>query len=157
MHDKNYIAILFLFFIFSSPVNAVEPAGSGSALVFSTEGEFEFVKLDLVNAIKSRGMVISYVSHASDMLSRTKEASGVGVTVYDDAEILLFCKSDLSHRLVAANPHNIVMCPYAISIYTLHGQEDRVYLSIRKPFVVDASYGPVHKLLLDIIHETLDF
>jgi len=148
------IAVLLL--TLPSFVYAQAPRVIGPALVFSTEGEFDLVKQDLLAAIEGHGMVISYTSHASTMLDRTAAAIGGAPSVYGKAEIVMFCKADLSHRLVAANPHNIVLCPYAISVYTLSGENGRVYLGIRQPFMADVYYAPIHRLLIDIITETID-
>jgi uncharacterized protein (DUF302 family) len=136
-------------------VAATAPEAHGPALVWKAEGPYEDVKADLVDAIEGRGLVISYVSHASAMLERTAEAVEGARKVYDEAEILLFCKADLSHRLVGSSPHNIVLCPYAIAIYTLAGKPDTVYLAIRKPYQDEPAYEPVSRLLEGIIQETV--
>lgn len=141
--------------LLSTAAWASGPEKHGPALVWTTEGPFEDVKQDLVDAIEGRGLVISYVSHASDMLERTTEAVEGARKVYGEAEILLFCKADLSHRLVGKSPHNIVLCPYAIAIYTLAGQPDVVHLAIREPYTGEPAYTPVAQLLEDIIGETV--
>jgi len=135
---------------------AVAPDKIGPAWVWSVEGDYEDVRDDLVNAIEGRGLVISYVSHAQSMLSRTAQAVGMPEPVYAHAEILLFCKADLSHKLVAANPHNIVLCPYAIAVYELAGAEHEIYLAIRAPDDQVVAYRPVVALLTDIISEVVE-
>ena len=128
----------------------------GPSWVFSTESDFTNTRDNLVFAIEARGLVISYISHASAMLERTAEAVGVTTPVYQDAEILLFCKSDLSHALVTANPHNITLCPYGISVYTLTEQPSLSFIAIQKPYTAEPATGPITELLLDIIAEALD-
>jgi hypothetical protein len=91
------------------------------------------------------------------MLNRTAEAVGVTEPVYGDAEIILFCKSDLSHTMVASNPHNIVLCPYSISVYTLPGEEEAAYLSIPAPYQGDPTIAPITELLIEIIEESIEF
>ena len=129
------------------------------AKVFSTEATFEDAKDDLLEAISSNGLVISYTSHAKTMLDNTAEVSGVEKSVYADAEILLFCKADLSHKLVAENPHNIVLCPYSIAIYVLSTEPDTVYLSYRSVEIGDdkikALTKPIEELLIKIIEEVI--
>jgi len=129
------------------------------AKVFSTEAEFEDAKEDLLEAIEEYGLVISYTSHAKTMLENTATVSGVTQAVYKDAEILLFCKADLSHKLVAANPHNIVLCPYSIAIYVLNTAPERVYLSYRTVETGDenikALTKPIEELLIKIIEEVI--
>ncbi len=149
-----WLVLACLFAAAPAPADPM-PEAQGPALVWKARGPFEDVKADLVDAIEGRGLVISYVSHASAMLDRTAEAVEGARKVYDQAEILLFCKADLSHRLVEASPHNIVLCPYAIAIYTLAGQPDVVYLAIRKPYQGEPAYKPVDRLLREIIQETV--
>ncbi len=131
-----------------------EPVKTGGAWVYSVEAEFDDVKDSLVDAIESQGMVISYVSHADAMLSRTASTIG-GKVVYSDAEVLLFCKANLAHRLVEANPHNLVLCPYAMSVYALAGEPARIYVGIRAPQTNVAEYQAVHELLVGVITEAL--
>jgi uncharacterized protein (DUF302 family) len=133
---------------------AAEYFESGPSWVFETEQTFDDAKDNLVFAIESRGLVISYVSHASEMLSRTAEAVGSEFPVYGDAEILLFCKADLSHQLVKANPHNITLCPYSIAVYTLVGEPDSAYLAMSKPFNANVVTAPITEMIIDIIEET---
>lgn len=124
------------------------PLVSGAVWVYEVEGEFEDVRDDLVDAIESEGMVVSYISHAQTMLSRTAVTMGITVNVYRDAEVVLFCKADMAHRLVAANPHNLVLCPYAVAVYTLNDDDiDRVYLSIRKPEASVEEFAEIHQML----------
>ena len=130
---------------------------SGAALVYSTEGDYHNVKSDLVDAIESQGLVISYTAHAANMLERTAEAVGALARAYDNADTLLFCKADLTYELTIANPHNLVLCPYSISIYTLANKPHRVYLSIRRPDLQVAEYASIHSLLEAIIADTLSW
>ena len=132
------------------------------ANVYSTESTFEDAKADLLEAIEDNGLVISYTSHAENMLANTAEVSGVTKAVYENAEILLFCKADLSHALVAANPHNIVLCPYSIAIYVLNGESEKVYLSYRsfqtlrsKDENIKSLTKPIEDLLKKIIEEVI--
>ena len=129
------------------------------ANVFSTESTFEDAKDDLLDSIANHGLVISYTSHAKSMLDNTAEVSGVKKSVYENAEILLFCKADLSHKLVEGNPHNIVLCPYSIAIYVLSNEPDTVYLSFPKSVEsneeIKALTQPITELLTNIIKEVI--
>jgi len=146
-----------LVWVLSAWAEVVPPKKIGPAWVWTVKGDYEEVREDLVEAIEGRGLVISYVSHAQSMLSRTAQVVGATEPVYRHAEILLFCKADLSHRLVAANPHNIVLCPYAIAVYDLAGDgQDEVFLSIRTPQGAPAAYRPVVDLLTAIISEVVE-
>ncbi len=150
--------MLALFAALTIPLSvAAAPQEIGPSVVYSTEGSFEDVNADLQDAITSRGMVISYTSHAKTMLDRTGPDLGVKNPVYkDEALIHLFCKADLSHKLVESNPHNISLCPYAMAVYTLTGEEDKVYVTFRKPYMDDPTYAPINDLLNEIAEEVTE-
>jgi uncharacterized protein (DUF302 family) len=132
------------------------PDKSGAAWVYSTQGEYNNVKLDLVDAIESYGMVVSYTAHAASMLERTSGAVGAMKQVYDFADILLFCKANTTYDLTLANPHNIVLCPYSISVYSLREEPGKVYLSFRKPDLYIPEWAVIHQMLEDIVSEVID-
>ncbi len=157
---NGYLFAMLCLPLLSSAVSAQslpQPKTSGAALVYSTEGNFHNLRSDLVDAIESRGLVISYTAHAANMLERTAEAVGALTKAYQDADILLFCKADLTYHLTIANPHNLVLCPYSISIYTLANKPQTVYLSIRRPDLQVAEYASIHSLLEAIIADTLSW
>ena len=125
------------------------------AVVFSTEASFEDAKEDLLDSIQSQGLVINSTSDAKTMLANTAEVSGVTLPVYNNAEILSFCKADLSHALVAANPHNLVLCPYTLAIYVIRAEPEKVYISFRELEGTEAATKPIRKLLIKIIEEVI--
>jgi len=135
---------------------ANQPSYHGSSISYSVKGDFEDVKENLVMAIEAEGAVISYTAHSSEMLNRTAITLEIEEVIYGKAEILLFCKAELSHKMVQADPHSLVLCPYPISIYTLLSAPDIVYLTIRKPANQPKEYGAVHQLLTKIILEAID-
>ena len=105
----------------------------------------------VVMAIENRGLVINYVSHMSDMLNRTGADLGATRQIYGQAEIIEFCSASLSRKMMELDPHNIVLCPFAISIYTLPGDKNTTWLSYRQPSGAAASLvGP---LLREIVAE----
>jgi hypothetical protein len=128
----------------------------GGAWVYSTTGEYHNVRDDLVDAIESYGMVVSYTAHTAAMLERTAEAVGAIKKVYAFADTLLFCKADLTYKLTLANPHNLVLCPYAIAVYSLRDDKDTIYISFRKPDLHVPEYAAVHQLLEDIVLEVIE-
>jgi uncharacterized protein (DUF302 family) len=134
-----------------------KPEVIGGAWVYRSEGLFHNVKADLEDAITARGIVVSYVAHAASMLTRTAGAVGAVTRVYDNAEIMLFCKADLTYELTSANPHNLVLCPYGISIYTLADDPGTVFISIRRPDLEVAAYAGIHQLLEAIVADTLSW
>lgn len=160
---KLLIQILFVF-IFTLVANLTiasdaseQPKKSEVSWVYSAEATFNEVKDDLILAIESKGAVVSYTAHASDMLDRTAVALGIKEKVYHKAEVLLFCKAELSHTMVKNNPHDLLLCPYPIAIYSLTSDPEVTYLTIQAPIKGVQSYQAIHKLLVEIITETLDF
>ena len=156
----NFAAIsatFIMLFLTASPVSAAQYLVTDSAWIYSTQGEFEDVKESLVFAIQEQGAVVSYTAHASDMLARTGKALGITQAVYSKAEVVLFCKAEISHKLVEADPHTLVLCPYPIAIYTLTTEPGTVYLSIRKPLQNLIEYQAIQEFLEKIISQTLEF
>lgn len=96
-------------------------------------GNFADVRDNVVMAIENRGLVINTISHIGDMLKRTGANLGARQTIFDQAEIILFCSARLSRQMLEADPHNIVLCPFAISVYTLPGQTGTTWVSYRRP------------------------
>lgn len=111
-------------------------------------------------ALENRGLVLSYTARVGDMLDRTGRDLGNDKAIYGKAEVLEFCSAAISRETMAADPRNIVFCPYAIAIYTLPQAPRTVYLAYRVPPVLqdDASVRAlqkVEKLLADIVSEAL--
>jgi len=133
-----------------------DTSSSSSAIrVFSTESSFEDAKEDLLSSITDNGLVISYTAHAKAMFDSTAEVTGRKTPVYDNAEIVLFCKADSSYNLVVADPHNLILCPYAIAIYVLHAEPKRVYLSFREQDESQEITKPISELLASIIADVI--
>lgn len=114
------------------------------------QGSFDEVKEAVVIAIENRGLVINYTAHIADMLDRTGADIGTNRKLYDRAEIIEFCSATLSRRMMEADPHNIVQCPFALSIYVLPG-EKATWLAYRQP--MGAGTAPVAAMLQSIIAE----
>jgi len=96
-------------------------------------GSFEDARDAVVTAIENRGLVINYVSHIADMLQRTGADIGASRQIFAQAEIIEFCSAKLSRQMMEADPHNIVLCPFGISIYTLPNEPGIAWVSYRKP------------------------
>lgn len=132
-----------------------KPQIIGASWVYSTAGEYHNVRDDLVHAIEDQGLVISYTAQLANMLRRTANATGARKQVYENAETLMFCSAELTYDLTLHNPHNITLCPYGISIYTLTDDPSTVLLSIPAPPIDQADYAAIHQLLEQIIAATL--
>lgn len=117
-----------------------------------TAAGFEDTREAVVMAIESRGLVINYVSHIGSMLERTGVDIGASRRLFDQAQIVEFCSARLSRQMMELDPHNVVLCPFAISIYTLPG-EPGTWVSYRRP--VGAAAELVEPLLKAIAGEAL--
>ena len=100
---------------------------------YRVKGSFEDARDAVVAAIENRGLVINYTSHMADMLARTGADLGATRRVYDKAEIIEFCSAKLSRQMMEADPHNIVLCPFAVSVYVLPGEKDAAWVAYRRP------------------------
>lgn len=87
----------------------------------------------LVAAIENRGLVINYTAHIADMLERTGHDLGKGRKIFEHAEIVEFCSAKLSRTMMEADPHNIVHCPFSLSVYSLPGEKDATWIAYRLP------------------------
>ena len=147
--------LLALLLLVSAGINA-ESQRDEYMKLYTVEGKFEDVRMDIEMAITDRGMVINNVSHIGNMLARTGKDLGAGKQIFQKAEALEFCSSTVSRRMMETDPHNIIFCPYIIAIYTLPAESDKVYVAFRRPLPVGSaesrqSLEAVEQLLDDII------
>jgi len=146
--------VLFLF-----SVNAL--AGGKYMVTYTSKDDFETVKSAITDAITGKGLVINTVSHIGEMLERTGKDMGGAKQVFVNAESFEFCSATVSRKTMEADPHNIVFCPYIISVYVLPNKPNITYVSYRKPDIVGTpaskvSLREVEKLLRSIIEEALN-
>jgi len=126
------------------------------------EGLFEDISEDIKGAIIDRGIKINNISHIGNMLARTGADVGSTVQIFtSDAVAIEFCSSTVSRETMEADPHNIVFCPYIISVYSLPDEPDHTYVSYRRPLPVgdarsQASIKAVEALLEEIIIEAVE-
>ena len=105
--------------------------------IYATEGEYAFYREMLESAITDEGLVINAVGDIGTMLERTGADLG-GETLYLHGESLEFCSALYSRRMMEADPHNIVFCPYVIAIYELTAEPDTIYIGYQRvPIVGD--------------------
>ena len=98
-----------------------------------TPASFVDTREAIALAIENRGLVINFTSHIADMLDRTGADIGAAKRIFEQAEIIEFCSAGLSRKMMEADPHNIVLCPFAISVYTLPGDPGGTWVAYRKP------------------------
>lgn len=145
---------MLLFFCMASVANAASPAQQVRAI----SGDFDDVRERVVMALENRGLVLSYTARVGDMLERTGRDLGNDKAIYGKAEVLEFCSAAISRETMAADPRNIVFCPYAIAVYTLPQAPRKVYLAYRVPAASGdaasvSALQKVEKLLADVVSE----
>ena len=91
------------------------------AVVRAFDGAFDDATFSVESAILDAGLVIDYVSHTGEMLARTGADLGSDVTIFDAADVFLFCSAVVSRRMMEADPMNIVHCPYSIFVADQEG------------------------------------
>jgi len=85
-------------------------------VTYKTGQSFDDVVFGLENAILDQGLLIDHISHAGDMLERTREDIGSDVVLFLQADIYSFCSANLSRKVMEADPMNIRFCPYDIFV-----------------------------------------
>lgn len=124
------------------------------------EGHFFDVLSTVKDVIIGRGINIAHTLPAASMLNRTGPAFGMQQNVYLEAETVEFCSARISHMLSAANPRNILLCPFTISVYVLSRDPAHVHVAYRKPVGEknsEAAVAEVVKLLDGIVDEALSW
>ena len=127
-------------------------AQAGDRVTVKVSAEFQAAKEAVETAIANRGMIVNNVSHVGNMLERTGKETGLGGAVYGTAEVLEFCSAVVSRRMMEADPHNIVYCPYTVAVYTLPGDPKTAYISYRKPPVAKGKTGEALKAVDQLLH-----
>ena len=130
-------------------------AEDDSIVTRKIEGEYHDVTAMVRTAILGKGINIAHVLPASQMLRRTAASYGYTTNVYQNAETYEFCSAELSQKLARANPDNIVMCPFTISVYVLTEEPGFVRLSYRIPSGKPGTEEIVEEIV-DLIEGILD-
>ena len=121
-----------------------------TSTVYKYDGSFDDAAFSVESAIIDKGLNIDYTSHVGDMLSRTGQDVGSDVTLFDSAEIYIFCSVVLSRKMMEADPMNIAHCPYGIFVADRAGQ---VVVGYRN--YPDGPMQEVQALLDEIVKEAL--
>jgi uncharacterized protein (DUF302 family) len=135
-------------------------AAAPGITIQSLRADYDEVKERVVMAIENRGMVVDHTSHVGDMLARTGKDIGRPRQVFLKADVIQFCSAAVSRATMEADPRNLVFCPYAIAVYVLPADPDRVYIIYRKPAAAGSAQSvkalrEVGKLLDGIVREAL--
>jgi uncharacterized protein (DUF302 family) len=95
---------------------------SDNAITYTFNGDFEDATFAVETAIVGQGLVIDYVSHTGEMLERTKGDVGSDVTIFNAADIFLFCSAKISREVMEADAANISFCPYSVFVTDMNGE-----------------------------------
>lgn len=125
------------------------------AVLFKAQGTFQDVRDAVQFAIEGEGLKITNTNHIGEMLQTTGKDIGATRKVYEHAEQFEFCSATISRRMMEADPHAIVMCPYSVVVYTVPNDKT-VYIAYRKPpatknQALNKALAEVEKLLSGII------
>lgn len=93
-----------------------------SSTTYAYDGTFEDAAFSVESAIIGKGLVIDYVSHVGEMLSRTGGDVGSDVELFKEADIFVFCSAVVSRKVMEADPMNIAHCPYGIFVADRGGE-----------------------------------
>lgn len=127
------LSLLLALALTAAGVQAMEPEIKSDHIVaYKTEGDFEMVREDIELAIEGRGLVINNESHIAEMLERTGGDIGDVEDLYEHGRALEFCSAELSRDMMAADPHNIMFCPYIIAVYELTDEPGQIYVGYRR-------------------------
>jgi len=151
---KRFLAVCALVCL---PFSAL--AAEGYTVLFKTQGAFQDVRDSLQMAIEGQGLKITNTNKIAAMLERTGKDLGATRQVYENAEQFEFCSATVSRRMMEADPHAIVMCPYSVAVYTIPGDKT-VYIAYRKPAATKSpalkkALAEMEKLLTGIIKDAM--
>jgi uncharacterized protein (DUF302 family) len=118
---------------------AAQAADPYPVVSYSKKAKFEDVRDEVKLAIEAKGLVIDYQSYVNRMLERTGKDVGSGKKLYEDAQAFVFCSAALSRKTMEADPANVSLCPYSISVYSTAAEPDKVVVSYRRPWRPDGS------------------
>lgn len=116
------------------------------------EGSYEDAVFAVEQAITGAGLVVDHVSHVGEMLDRTAADVGGGETIFDAAQVFLFCSAVVSRQVMEIEPENIAFCPYGIVVMAQGGE-----VSIGRQDYPEGAMDAVERLIDGIIDEAAAF
>ncbi|MBW8329408.1 MAG: DUF302 domain-containing protein [Thiobacillus sp.] len=134
-------------------------AAEGYTVLFKTQGVFQDVRDSVTMAIEGKGLKITHTNMIADMLERTGKDLGTTRPIYEYGEQMEFCSATISRRMMEADPHAMVLCPYSVSVYKIPG-DPAIYLAFRKPPAtgnpaLKRALADVEKLLTEIVKDAM--
>ena len=138
--------------IFALTCLAAMPATAQEiAHTFPYDGTFDDAVFSVESAIIGAGLVIDHHAHTGAMLERTRADVG-GETLFDGADVFLFCSATVSRQVMEADISLVAFCPYSIFITDRDGAVEVGY-----PNYPEGPMDAVEALLDGIVQEALAF
>ncbi|MBL4768861.1 MAG: DUF302 domain-containing protein [Rhodobacteraceae bacterium] len=106
-------------------------AAAQDMVTYKTDQSFDDVIFGLENAILDQGLLVDHISHAGDMLERTRSDVGSDVVLFLHADIYSFCSARLSRKVMEVDPMNIRFCPYDIFVAVMPDAPDTTIIGFR--------------------------
>lgn len=138
-------------FLGALALSAGSALAGDQAVTHAFDGSFGDAAFAVENAIIGRGLVIDYVSHTGEMLNRTAADVGSDKTLFEEADVFLFCSAQLSRKVMEADPMNIAHCPYGIFVAEREGE-----VSIGYRVYPEGPMQEVQAMLEEIVQEALE-
>lgn len=126
------------------------PALAEDWVTYTVDAPFEDVAFELDIAIEERGYVVDHVSHVGEMLNRTAADVGATETIYEQANVYLFCSATLSREMMEADVNNIAFCPYSVFLYQEAGSEQT---TVGYPTMPEGAMQKVQSLLDEVARQ----
>ncbi|MCV3272783.1 DUF302 domain-containing protein [Roseobacter sinensis] len=137
--------------IIAASLGVAAAASANEAITVPFDGSFEDAAFAVESAIVGQGLVIDYVSHTGEMLSRTAGDVGSEVELFKEADIFLFCSAIVSREVMEADPMNIAHCPYGVFV-----AEDADGVMIGYRSYPEGEMQKVQALLAEIVAEAAE-
>lgn len=159
---KLLLVISLAGFSFGCTAHAASPEKTKYRATYTVSAKFEEVREQVISAIGNQGLKVNNISYIGKMLIRTGKDLGFKEKIYIKGQAFEFCSATVSRETMAADPHNIIFCPYIVQVYELAKQPGTIYLSYRRPIPVGnkrskASLVAVEKLLDKIIEDAVSW
>jgi uncharacterized protein (DUF302 family) len=150
-NSANPLVIRSFLFVLVAIVAAPAAAGDSPVVTVKVEAEFADILDNVKSTIAGRGINIAHVLPASEMLNRTGESFGIKENVFIEAQTVEFCSARISHHLAKADPQNILLCPFTISVYVLTSDPEHVRVSYRRPYTIDPGSEPAVREMVELV------
>ena len=162
LSQKALLVVSVAVFSLGCTVQAASPEKTLYRATYTVKANFSEVREQVMSAIGNQGLRINNISYIGKMLIRTGKDLGFKEQIYTKAQAFEFCSAIVSRETMAADPHNVIFCPYVIQVYELAKQPGTIYLSYRRPVPIGSkrskvSLAAVEKLLDDIVKDAISW